>query len=249
MYGRFAFHLFWATFLVVVFYISLSASWMVWAKMDFVYPVLHDHAGIGDNIDTYGPKNRIKRYFHQTVREERLALFSGIVSGIQNSGEGLGELTYHTARGKSIPLLTQDELLHLNDVAVLYDKFKFLFYVSVPVILMLGLARYRWHIPKPSKRCLFFYLMVPLIVGALVYFIGAEKLFYQLHTLLFPVEHKWYFYYEESLMSMMMKAPYLFAYIAAMLLFLSLVFSFILVKLYFCFLQRDSVCDVSRQGK
>ena len=45
--------------------------------------------------------------------------------------------------------------------------------------------------------------------------IGTKKVFYTAHTLIFPAGHQWFFYYEESLMTMLMQAPDLFAAIAA----------------------------------
>jgi hypothetical protein len=38
----------------------------------------------------------------------------------------------------------------------------------------------------------------------------------------FPEGHQWFFYYQDSLMSTLMKAPYLFGYIALALLVLTL---------------------------
>jgi hypothetical protein len=46
--------------------------------------------------------------------------------------------------------------------------------------------------------------------------------FYGLHTWIFPPGHAWFFYYQDSLMTMMMKAPELFAYIALTLAVVSL---------------------------
>ncbi len=53
-----------------------------------------------------------------------------------------------------------------------------------------------------------------LTVAILVVVIGPVKVFYALHELLFPDGHQWFFYYQESLMSTMMKAPELFGWIA-----------------------------------
>jgi hypothetical protein len=51
----------------------------------------------------------------------------------------------------------------------------------------------------------------------------AKTFFYWLHTVVFPSDHQWFFYYEESLMSTLMKAPYLFAPISIMLLLFALI--------------------------
>jgi hypothetical protein len=53
---------------------------------------------------------------------------------------------------------------------------------------------------------------------AAVLIIGSKKVFYYLHTWIFPPEHPWFFYYQDSLMTTLMKAPDLFGLIAALLL-------------------------------
>jgi hypothetical protein len=43
-----------------------------------------------------------------------------------------------------------------------------------------------------------------------------------LHTVVFPADHQWFFYYKDSLMASLMKAPDIFAAIAAQLLVVAL---------------------------
>jgi hypothetical protein len=65
--------------------------------------------------------------------------------------------------------------------------------------------------------------LVPLAaIATATLLIGPVKAFYWLHTLVFPPGHEWFFYYEDSLMSTMMKAPDLFGYIALLWASLSL---------------------------
>jgi hypothetical protein len=45
-----------------------------------------------------------------------------------------------------------------------------------------------------------------------------------MHVWVFPADHQWFFYYQDSLMSTLMKAPYLFGYIAVALVALATVF-------------------------
>ena len=59
-----------------------------------------------------------------------------------------------------------------------------------------------------------------LIVLTAVLMLFVQKLFNQLHVWAFPDDHQWFFYYEDSLMSTMMKAPVIFAYIAIIWLYL-----------------------------
>ncbi|MDZ7747429.1 MAG: hypothetical protein U5K43_00040 [Halofilum sp. (in: g-proteobacteria)] len=53
--------------------------------------------------------------------------------------------------------------------------------------------------------------------------VGPVDLFYWLHEQVFPPDHQWFFHYQESLMSMMMRAPDLFGAIAVLWLALTLV--------------------------
>ena len=60
-----------------------------------------------------------------------------------------------------------------------------------------------------------------LLITVSVMLIGPYEIFSQFHVWVFPEEHKWKFYYEESVMSNLMKAPDLFAYIAVLLVALA----------------------------
>jgi len=54
-----------------------------------------------------------------------------------------------------------------------------------------------------------------------------------LHVLIFPADHQWFFYYQDSLMSTLMKAPDLFAGIAVQIVLLALaLYVFILAGMH-----------------
>jgi hypothetical protein len=211
-------------FFCSTFFIALVISWLVLGMVNFGYPVLYDYAGIGDNIVEFAPKNTTKPYFDQSSRTEHIALFSGIVKGIEHQGEGLAALTYHTKTGQTIPLLTVAELVHLQDVANLYDKLEWLAWGALLLWLGSVAIHYQYRLNIVSMSLLPYLLVLPIMTVLLIT-IGAETIFYKLHILVFPSDHQWFFYYEESLMSTMMKAPDLFAYIAVMLVLLALFFS------------------------
>jgi hypothetical protein len=46
---------------------------------------------------------------------------------------------------------------------------------------------------------------------------GPTQVFYQFHLWIFPADHQWFFYWQDSLMSTLMKAPVLFGGIAAVI--------------------------------
>ena len=69
--------------------------------------------------------------------------------------------------------------------------------------------------PPPLGRYLAGLALAAVVLALGVIAVGPKKVFYIAHTLIFPAGHQWFFYYEESLMTMLMKAPDLFAAIAA----------------------------------
>ena len=223
----------WVVFLGLTLVVALTLSWALWAQVDFAYPWLHDHAGMAENIAYYGPRNAIRPAFEQTTTQERIRLFHGIVQAIQQHGTGLELLVYHDAQGKPInTLLTLPEIVHLQDVANLLDKLKHGALVALFgwVLMLVWLLQSRQVLPTPQQLLLG---MAGLgVVVGLVLALGAVPVFYQLHAWVFPAGHQWFFYYEQSLMSMMMQAPDLFGYIAVVLSVTALIITGGLVWLY-----------------
>ena len=71
-------------------------------------------------------------------------------------------------------------------------------------------------------------LILLLAVLVLLASVGFTKVFYYLHTVVFPLDHQWFFYYKDSLMATLMKAPDIFAAIALQLLSVALVIAVII---------------------
>ena len=94
-------------------------------------------------------------------------------------------------------------------------------WVACTLLLIGSLAICRWRLAPPWRVWLPSLAGLALLSAGLLWGVGAEPLFYQLHHWWFPAGHQWFFYYEESLMSMMMKAPDLFGAIAAIWLALA----------------------------
>lgn len=195
--------------------LALAMSWLVLAQMNFSYGIWHDHAGIGAAIDEYGPSNLYRQGFHLTTRDQRIELFEGINRSIHAGGAGLAELSYKVPDHPEQTLLRQPEVVHLQDVANLIGYATYA--AVIALIIWFGLLIYyvKSHKPVPSLKVqLVGTLFFMLTVAILVVVIGPVKVFYALHELLFPDGHQWFFYYQESLMSTMMKAPELFGWIA-----------------------------------
>jgi hypothetical protein len=209
--------LLWAILLLSALPASLLAGWQLLVSTDFLYPLWYQVIGIDRTIAEYGPKNRYRDHFELTTREERTRLFAAIVAGIHDGGQGLETLAYHDARGKAVaPLLRPPEITHLRDVARLVDGMYRLGIGAAMLWLVALVWLWRLRLPPPPLGRYFAGLGLVAVLSMLaVIAIGTKKAFYTAHTLIFPAGHQWFFYYEESLMTMLMKAPDLFAAIAA----------------------------------
>jgi hypothetical protein len=232
----------WAILLLAALPASLLASWQLLSSADFLYPVWYDVIGIDRTIAEYGPKNHYREHFELTTKEERSRLFAAIVAGIHDSGQGLETLTYHDARGQSVaPLLRSPEITHLRDVARLVKRF-YRLGLGAALVWIVALA-WLWRIrlpPPPLGRYFAGMGLLAVVLTFAVIAIGAKKVFYTAHTLIFPTGHPWFFYYEESLMTMLMKAPDLFAAIAVEWLLLT-AFCYWLVVWFSCrIVRRDA---------
>ncbi|MGB5249518.1 MAG: DUF1461 domain-containing protein [Gammaproteobacteria bacterium] len=202
---------------------SLFLAWRILAMADYLYPILYEPAGIGAHIDRFGPENRFRQGFEKTSREERQRLFSEIGQAIRMHGEGLESLSYHDAEGNKLgALLRPPEIVHLQDVARLVGRLETagaaaLFLLALQLVM---LRRQRRSLPALSRMLML--TAAGVLLGALaILVIGPVKVFYALHHWVFPAEHQWFFFYQDSLMSTMMKAPDFFGYVAAALLSLA----------------------------
>lgn len=199
--------------------VSLGAAWHLLAAADFLYPMWYDVADIGEHIDEFGPQNRYRYGFHLTTRAERERLFGEIVDGIHADGRGLEALTYRDpSRRTTLTLLREPEVVHLRDVAKLVRLLQVTSAIAlVVVIAQLGWLRHsRQRLPRAGVMAAVVGGLIAA-TGLVVVLIGARDVFYVLHEWVFPPDNPWFFYYQDSLMSTLMKAPHLFAYIATVL--------------------------------
>lgn len=209
----------------LTFWMSLFCTWQLLSSINFAYPALYDMIGIDKTIAVYGPQNRFKKDMVLTTRGERIRLFSAIVDAINNDGKGLSTIRYQEQNGRSIDvLLREPEVVHLQDVANLLSVLRnFSFIVLVITAMLIGVLYWR-RIQILRVRYAFLAVGLLTIAGVLISIAyGTKKLFYKWHVLVFPDGHQWFFYYQDSLMSTMMKAPVLFGYIAALIMALALV--------------------------
>ncbi len=216
---------------IALFCLSFCLVWQVSATNQFLYSTWYDVLDIGSTIKQYAPKNKYKHGFENTEKRQHVELFSGIVDAISDQGTGLTELSYTDLKTKkNHTLLTQDEVVHLQDVANLVDKFIYLAIAGfVLAMITYFIMRFRKVSVATLKNQLLGGISIIALITILILIVGPTKIFYWGHELVFPNNHQWFFYYEDSLMSTMMKAPVLFGPIACQLLVLTLLLWFLLL--------------------
>ncbi len=216
-------------FLIAVlgFILAVYAAWMINAQLGYGYAWLYHAYDTDQHIAKFAPQNRFRQGFETTSIEDHKAAFQSIVDSVHNNGEGLAAIKYQVA-GDNIPLLHRAEVVHLQDVANLINSIhKLAIFVG---LLWLFLVIRQWTLIKSKQgyvRHSALGLGVILALLSLMTFVvfvvwGAKAIFYQLHILIFPADHQWFFYYQDSLMSTLMKAPDLFAGIAIQIMVVAL---------------------------
>ncbi|MDX1805372.1 MAG: DUF1461 domain-containing protein, partial [Alcanivorax sp.] len=142
--------------------------------------------------------------------------FEQIRDAVHHGGEGLAAISYRAPGWPQQQLLLPSEITHLQDVAHLLDVGTVLMVVLAVLWLPLAWLCIRRGLPPMRQRLLF----TVFIAGAVIAWLavaGPEAVFYQFHIWLFPAGHQWFFYWQDSLMSTLMKAPDLFGGIAAVI--------------------------------
>lgn len=216
---------FWIVLNLCLFIATSFIAWHILRAQDFNYPLWYEVLAIDDTIKTYGVINRYRRHFEHTPKAEHVRLFSEIVSAIHGNAQGLQTLQYHSAQGDPInTLLTPSEVTHLVDVEHLLQQYTRISWGAI-ILCLVGIAlALKRHTPIPSLRT--FWLAWSLLIGGIglaVALLGPTNVFFQLHRFVFPAGHQWWFGYDESLMTILMKAPLLFGAIGSVWLLLTLV--------------------------
>jgi hypothetical protein len=193
-------------------------SWHIMAQVHFAYPLGYKLLGLKAHIAEFAPLNNFKRDFELIQPEEHWRLFGEISTAVQASGAGLAKIEYRLANGQHTPLMHSAEIIHLQDVANLIDNIYRLGAGAWLIWLGLIALVYRQKMQLPAAKKIFIGFAASLGVVALgLSLIGTKKCFYWLHEQIFPAGHQWFFFYQDSLMTTLMKAPDIFAFIAALL--------------------------------
>lgn len=222
-----------ALFSLCLLVCSLFISWVLWAQVNFAYPALHWSMNIEQHINHCGPQNRYRDDFEQTDKPEQVRLFAEIVDAIHNDGEGLERITYQDPNGQIIAtLLHKAEVIHLQDVAHLINTFYSVsFVVILLTLLLIGVFKYQNTTLPSLKQQALGILSASVISFIVILMIGPVTVFYAMHEWVFPDNHQWFFFYQESLMTILMKAPDLFGAISVLIVLVAIPIYLILNRL------------------
>ena len=204
------------------FLLSLYAAWLINAQLDYGYSWLYYWMSIDQHIEYFAPLNRFRDGFHLLDSDQHIQLFQQICVSVHNQGQGLSDILYPVGQGQ-VSLLHHAEVVHLQDVANLIDQIHVLAMVVTILWLLLLILPFVFPVFKRKAAAKFvglFFIGVVVATIVTVFVLGPKSVFYKMHTWVFPDNHQWFFYYQDSLMSTMMKAPDLFAGIAVQILLL-----------------------------
>lgn len=220
-------------------YLLLFLAWQLTASLGYSYPFWYQHYGIKSAIERFSPQNTLRRGFETTTTETHHALFQQIADSVHRGGQGLSDLVYtNSETDTTIPLLRAPEIAHLQDVALLISRLESIAWWAVGVFLI-SLLIIRWRAWQVSVReCLGLSALLALLLSAYVGMIGLKPAFHQLHEWLFTSGAPWFFYYQESLMSTLMYAPFLFYGIGMQIAFFSLLFIALILLPYSLYQRR-----------
>lgn len=216
---RFRSYLIWPLVFIGQLLATSLLAWHLLAQINFAYPTGYKLLGLDTHIAEFAPLNRHIHGFEFTQPKDHWNLFAQITHAVQNRGEGLESIHFTLPNDTKIPLMHTAEIIHLQDVSNLIHQF-YLAGIAGFFIWIISLAiAYQQKLSFPSLRnILLGFCGGIFVISSIVLSLGATKVFYWLHTKVFPEGHQWFFYYEDSLMTTLMKAPDIFAFIAALLL-------------------------------
>ena len=211
------------------FILALYASWMVSVSIGYGYSYWYGFYDSEQHIARYAPQNKYRQGFETTSVAEHKQLFQEIVESVHNNGIGLEDIRYNYG-GEVIPLLHKAEVVHLQDVSNLINSIQQLvsyiavIFIALYIVQIKSFKRYGNLISRSRQLVIYAVVVGGVFLTFLVF--GPKSIFYQMHVLIFPPDHQWFFYYQDSLMSTMMKAPDLFAGIAFQIVLLGCFFFF-----------------------
>ncbi len=194
-------------------------AWHLMAQINFAYPTGYTLLGMDKHIAEFAPLNRHIHGFEFTRPKDHWELFAQITDSVQHNGKGLADISFTLPNNTKLPLMHTAEIIHLQDVSNLINKFYLAGGAGILIWIIFLWIAYHQKLAFPRLRNIVFgFFGGVFIITSIILSVGATKVFYWLHTKVFPDGHQWFFYYEDSLMTTLMKAPDIFAFIASLLL-------------------------------
>jgi len=222
----------WLLFSICLIIFSLGISWKISASINMNYSMWYDVLEINKTIEKYSVQNKFgKKSFIETNKAQHVAIFEDILTSVTNSGAGLKTIRYTTSANQEVDFLTLDEVIHLQDVSTLIDRLTVLWFCNCILLCIFCFSFRATKMCFPDVKTKTYVITLATVsIVALLLVYGFTPVFYYLHTLVFPDDHQWFFYYQDSLMSTLMQAPDLFGVLGLMLTMIGLVV-YILVNL------------------
>jgi hypothetical protein len=212
---------------IAVFFICLVLSWHFLSKANFFFDTLYDMHQIESHIAEFAPQNRQNRInFELTSKNERIRIVGKILRTVNSKGVGLETIKYFNTDGVPVNLfLTLAEVEHLKDVSVLVHLMNSIAFILIIIFIIIFSLAWRYKTTTPSLLMLTCSMVgFVIITTGCIIFIGPQIVFNELHEWVFADKSEWHFYYQDSLMTTLLKAPDTFATIAILMTAIALIF-------------------------
>jgi hypothetical protein len=204
----------------------------VLALFDFGYSLWFEVLGIDLFIQKIWPLNKFRDGFEQLSKAEYVELFHQINRAIHFEPDALKNITYShkVASGEIIQstLLRNAEILHLQDVARLLLYGQYCLAIFSIALIATGILGTRKILNSFSIFRSIGSLWCTLACIVFIIFLTKPvQIFYWVHEFIFPKNSQWFFFYQDSLMTTLMKAPDLFGPITIAIIVLCIIFHYI----------------------
>ena len=182
---------------------------------------------IESHIAEFAPQNRQNRInFELTSKNERIRIVGKILRTVNSKGVGLETIKYFNTDGVPVNLfLTLAEVEHLKDVSVLVHLMNSIAFILIIIFIIIFSLAWRYKTTTPSLLMLTCSMVGFVIIATgCIIFIGPQIVFNELHEWVFADKSEWHFYYQDSLMTTLLKAPDTFATMAILMTAIALIF-------------------------
>ena len=215
----------------------LVFSWHILSKTNFFFNILYDVHQVESHINEFAPQNRQNRIdFELTSKDERVRIIGEILLAVNAKGVGLEGIQYFNRNGVAVNLfLTQAEVAHLEDVSDLVQLMNSVALILVLILIFIFFLASKYKKTSPNLLMLVCGMISFIVVTTgIIIFIGPLVVFNKLHEWIFAEKSQWQFYYQDSLMTSLLKAPETFASLAILMTATALVFWLCI----FCFVKK-----------